>query len=160
MKKIILMALAIVTCFALVACGKQEEEKNNNVETNVVDSQDTTNSSNEIEENLDDVREAISGMELYSDDTKFVFEMEDNTKAIYYHDGNKITGYEIRVGYDSHELAELAKIEYEKEPDENAETVRVDGNTLVVEFGPAEYEETSLDEIKAAYSFFQILQVD
>lgn len=165
MKKTILLILAIITCIFLVGCGEKNQEIVDNGETEVISNEETNKTltpeeTEKIrEEELENTKKTVESMELYSDDSKYVFKTDDNTTGIFYHNGNEITGYEIRVTYDSHELAEIAKAEYLKESeDEDIKSINVSGNELIVQYGPKEYEDLTLDAIKMTYSMFQVLK--
>ena len=168
MKKVVLIVLAFSTMFLLMACGdkKEENEETNNVESDeVIDiGEDTSkdnlvneekNNDEEFFEDIEQARETLNNLEMYSDDSKYIINVTDNTRGIYYHDGEKITGYEIRIEYDSAELAEQARQTYNQEDGDNIKSIKVDGNELIVEFGPEEYEKTSLKDVEAAYSLIK-----
>lgn len=171
MKKVLLAVMIMVICLSLVACSSTSQTEEN-VKEEVVNTQENSfleepeaeKESEEIDdmnEESETAQETIENMKFYSDDTKYVITLEDNTRGIYYHDGNKITGYEIRVTYESHEEAELAKEEFEKEEEneeEDIKSVRVEGNELIAEFGPGEYEDTTIEEIETAFELLKSVQ--
>ena len=165
MRKFLLLALSIAICIFLVACGGQKEEPLNNskISTNndgqEAISNEASKNNSTYEEELEKTKEAVQEMELYSDDTKYVFKTDENTTGIFYHNGNEITGYEVRVECETHELAELAKAEYLSESEgEDIKSVKTDGNYLIVDYGPEEYKDLTLDAIKMTYSMFQVLK--
>ncbi len=185
MKKVLLGAIAIIVCFAMVGCGNKEneEKENNNVQensskisTNVTTEENNTEDNNTEDNNEDftkedweklqqidedytnDIKESVSELTLTADNNKYEFQQGDNARGIYYHDGTNITGYEARVKYDSKEEAELAKNAYQKEEGDNIESVKVVGNEIVVTYSPEEYEGTTLEEIKQSYDLLKIIQ--
>ena len=180
MKKVLLGVISIIVCFAMVGCGKKEkeEQENNNVQENSSEiSTNVTTEENNTEENYDDftkedweklqqidedytneVKEGVSNITLSDDGNKYVFQQGDNVTGIYYHDGNNITGYEVRVKYDSNEEAELAKSTYQREEGDNIKSIKVVGDEIVVTYSPEEYEGTTLEEIKQAYEVLKIIQ--
>lgn len=166
MKKGLLLILAIMICAFLVGCGGTAEvvdnnDANNEQETTINETEKINETPLTYEEELENTKEALDGMELYSDDTKYVFKTDEDTTGIFYHNGNEITGYEVRVDCHTHELAEEAKTEYlaeSAEEDEDIKDIRIDGSYLIVEYGPEEYKDLTLDAIKMTYSMFQVLR--
>ena len=186
MKKIMGVLVILSLCSFLVGCG-EKQETTSNVETepatqtqaqtiedkvNVepatgaeVDTEEIealmeeAKTNEEVAAQLEEAQKAAEEIELYSDDTKYVFKPTSNSTGIFYHNGSEITGYEVRIDYETHELAELAKqqLELEKEED-NIQSISVKGSELVVEYAPAEYEGTTLEEIQQAYATLQVLK--
>lgn len=169
MKKIVLSVLVILTCLSLVACGTQQEVKPVETPVSSVTGQETSapdviatienNVEEEPTETNGDATEAIDydNIDLYSDDTKMVFTVSDTVSGVYYHDGEKITGYEVYAKYDTPALAEAAKLTYD-DSDENIESMTVKGNYLVVKYKESEYENQSLEELKQSFAILELLK--
>ena len=168
MKKVLYGVLAIVTLFSLAGCGNKEKEEAKVVpsESNV----EQTRSTEEIVQEAKDVveelpeetvagyQEALQDIQVTSDNNKLVFQQGENMTAVYYHDGTKITGYEAYIDYDSPELAHAAKIEADKEKEDDVESIKVEGSRIVVKFKESAYEDTTLEELKQSYAVIQALQ--
>lgn len=171
MKKFLCVVSLIVVCFTFSGCGNKEKNENNS-ETKVISTQEENNNYSNASISLDElsemenyapkaydnVKEVADSVELYSDDTKFVFKTNENTTGIYYHNGNDIIGYEVRVDYETSELANAAKLAYNDYEEDDVESVSVNGKTLIVTFKKEAYQGTTLDEIKQAYSLLQVLK--
>ena len=174
MKKLLLF-ISIVACISLVGCGKEEskqnvEENKESVETQAKVEEKSSEESMSTDELVDELKdlapdqyesakEAVENVEVKSNNSTISFMIADTSEAIYYHDGEKITGYEIHIKYDTSEEANLAKTSYDLgEEDEGIESVTVKGNTLIVKYNPSSYEDTSLEEIKQTASLINSLQ--
>ena len=165
MKKFLLLALSIFICICLVGCGSKKEEilDNSKMDSNSEEQKtvlnETSKNNDTYDKEAEKTKEVVQDMELYSDDTKYVFKTDENTTGIFYHNGDKITGYEVRVDCKTQEVAELTKEEYLAESeDEDIKSINVEGNYLIVEYGPEEYKDLTLDAIKTTYSMFQVLK--
>ncbi len=110
------------------------------------------------EDYANDIKESVSDVSLTEEKDKYVIKQGDNMTGIYYHNGKDITGYEVRVSYDSHEEAELAKSEYVPEEGDNIESIKVDGKDIVVKYSPDEYSDMSLEDVKQTYEMLKIIQ--
>ncbi len=172
MKKVILGIFAVIVCVSLVGCWNTQEIKN---EEPVIDNQTTTKTNTAVEsanteetardlveslpeEELNNVKEEVKDIGLASDDTKFVFKTDETTTGIFYHNGNEITGYEVRIEYESKEDAELAKASYTDYEEDDVESLTVDGKTLIVKYKPEAYSDMTYEGIKQTYSILQVLQ--
>ncbi len=161
MKKLLIL-LALVLCLSLVGCGEKKENEDvrpvDEVETNSDEEIDYENMTfediiNSIpEEDRKEAQEALEDVKATSEDGKYIFTSSDNSQVIYYHDGTNITGYEIRVSYETKEEAELAQDLPEITEDEEIESTRIDGTTLIIKYKPSAYEFTSLEDIQLTYS--------
>ena len=187
MKKI-LGTLVMIICLALTGCGTEKttpNESKNSDETTVKMQNMTINedsNSNEVQENgvsnesskiteedlkdlqeyspeiFEETKNTVQNFELTSDDTKFVWKLDDDSTAIYYHDKTNITGYEVRIVYDSAEEAQLAKDSYTDYEEDDVESITRDGSTLIVKYKPEVYEGTTLEEIEQSFSLIKMLQ--
>ena len=185
MKKLLYGVLALVTVFALAGCkGKETNEPTQTPETTVTETttgntesaetstqeteSNTTETGNENyeelveqlpEEALNEAKENVKELEVSEEDNKIVFKQSDIMTAIYYHDGEKLTGYEAYIDYESPELAATAKAEAEADVEsDQAESITVEGNRLHVVFKEEAYRDTSLDEVRQAVQLLQALQ--
>lgn len=143
-------------------------ENSNTVSNNNNSSSSSTNSEN-MEENWNklqeiapdtagDIKEGVSNLSVSASNNKYVLKQGENLTAIYYHNGQEITGYEARVKYENHEEAVLAKGSADYTEADDIESVDVEGDELVVKYKPAAYAGTSLEEIKQAYEAINIIQ--
>ncbi len=172
MKRIIFLFIALgVLC---IGCGKNEDDKDKkNEEINLTPAATNTPTPTAIPdftledieriketspEGYNSVKESLSGVSLTNDDDKYVVKLNDTAKGVYYHDGEKITGYEILVEFDSAANAELAKAKYlTSEKDDSIESVSVDENKLVIKCSPSAYKDLTLNEVKSSYELLQKL---
>ncbi len=106
----------------------------------------------------DKVRESVANVSLTDEGNKYVIKTNENTSATYYHDGQKITGYEIRITYANNEEAEIAKNSYAREEGDNIESINVEGNDIIVKFTPEEYSDESLESIRQLYEAISVIQ--
>ena len=135
-KKLLTGLFAIIMCFALVGCGKEEQK--NQPENN--------NEQPKQEENNKD------SVDLYSDDTRIVFST-DQGLIIFYYEGNKITGYHVYFDYEDNETATYALSTLEK--DEEVEKMYVRDKYLVFEYKESAYEYLTLEDVKKSYSYLE-----
>ncbi len=188
MKKLLYGVLALVTVFALAGCkGKETNEPTQTPETTVTETttsgtetsetpetstQETKTSTEETgnenyeelveqlpEEALNKAKENVKELEVSEEDNKIVFKQSDIMTAIYYHDGEKLTGYEVYIDYESPELAAAAKAEAEADVEaDQAESITIEGNRLHVVFKEEAYQDTSLDEVRQSVQLLQAIQ--
>ena len=179
MKKLLLGIVALCLCFGLVACGEEnltnnEIEKEQSSETEVV--KETENNvekeTEELEESFEDIYNALSDEEkekiassvddvaMIKEGNNFIWNISDGMIAKYYTNGSEVTGYEITVVYETNEEAIAAKTEYEldPDPDDNIESLTVDGNKLLVVYNEAEYEDMTYDELEELYNAFSTIK--
>jgi hypothetical protein len=130
--------------FITTACGtetnnnKGEENTNSNTNTETSESEKTV---------YDDI-------ELYSDDTKYVFEM-GNTKYIFYYSGDEITGYTTYTEYEDAETANAVYSLLKKEDLTGVDKYYTKGKYIVYELNKSEYEDMKASDIKLAYSYMK-----
>lgn len=148
-KKLLLGLLIIMSLFLVTGCGKDEGEPVENNETNEVE-KDATGSS-----------DTLNDVELYSDDTKYVFQYQ-NITHIFYYDGDEITGHHTYINYNDHASAEAAYSMYNlaelEDMDAEADRVYVSGKYLVFELNESEYENMTVSDVKTAYSYMTELK--
>ena len=135
MKKKVFLLLVILLCVVcLTGCGKSKEE--------------TVDEKAPIETKGSESTEP--DIELYSDDSKIVFE-SGNSKLVYYYSGDTITGYTAYVDYNDSATAKYAYNLVEK--DESIAKYYTKGKYLVVEYAKSEYENLTTSEVRALYSY-------
>ena len=132
MKKIFLILLSFLMLISLNGCNSDNNEKDN-----VSDKQETK----------DDT------IELFSDDTKIVFNFYDTYKLVFYHENNKITKGEMVYELDSVEAATASALVLEKNKEtSNVDKVTQNGKYIFCTLNPKEYEGLTLEDIKQTYS--------
>ena len=126
-KRVLYGIIAMATMLSLAGCGSKEKAEETPVNETAVQTEQTVaatvegtgeESMEELvekipEESVSEIQEQINSIEVTSDDNKIEFKQADNITGIYYHDGEKITGMETRINYESPELALAAKAEAE-----------------------------------------------
>lgn len=144
-KKILLGLLAVVMCFTLTGCGEEEPQ----------DINDLLNGGGSSEKGNND--NADDEINLYSDNTKMVFDFSGIYKIVYYYKGEKITGLEYYYNYESKEVAKLAvtslKTQYTEE--DNIDSITQKGGYVIIKFKEEEYKDTTVQEVKDTYSFLE-----
>ena len=173
MKKFLLFA-AIVACISLIGCGQKEPEQSYEKSEEVVENQATEKEYNNEEtpsteeavnafkqyapEEYESVKETANSIEVTSNGNMYSFNVADNATAIYHHDGEKITGYEVHVEYETAEDAQLAKNANDYTDEDDVESITVDGSTIIVKFKPSAYEDTTLEDIQQTAELLKALQ--
>ena len=145
MKRKFILFLIIASLFLMTGCGNNSDDTNEN------------NNKNNIEENGEQGGNSSSSddiVDLYSDNTKYVFEFS-NTKYVFYYSGEEITGYETYVKYEDAATANFAYNLYKQDENENVKNAYVKGKYLVFEWDKNEYEDWTTSEIKATYSYMK-----
>ena len=137
-KKFIIGLLLVCVLFTATACKKRNNANNNEnetpIENNPVEVQPQSNNTSN---------------DLYSDDSKLVFQ-QGNTKYVFYYSGESITGYKTYTEYEDPDTAQGA---YEFLKSQGNNNISVSNNYLVMEFGPEEYANLTTNDIKSAYSY-------
>ncbi len=138
-KKItILFVFAFLSAFVLTGCGKDDKKENlNNNNTN--NSGDTTH---------------VSGSTVHSDNNKIVFKNEQ-TKMVFYYEGNKITAYHVYVDYGDEATANMAIKVLKENKDENIDSMAVEGQYIVLKYKQKEYENYTVDGVRQMYSYLE-----
>ena len=131
-KKIIIIGMLILACF-LTGCEGNEKNNKTGQETN-----------NSTEEEL----------KLYSDDTKYVFELA-NTKYVFYYKGDEITAYHTYVDYESKETASTIFNTLKMEEYPEAKKFYVKGKYIVFEWNESEYKDYKASELQTVYSYMK-----
>ena len=151
MKKILFGTLAIIICFAMVGCGNEEK----NVKTS--DNTSTQNAvDNSVEENNEEeIGEPFRPQVLVSDDTRYVVKISETAEYTYFHDGDVITGFQVKMYYSTPEAAVLAKknIDEEKETNPSIDSIAIDGSNLIVRYKSSMYDGQTLNTIKMVYEY-------
>ena len=105
----------------------------------------------------DDVANNTSNdLQLYSDNTKIVF-ANGQAKLVYYYSGEKITAYHAYMDYENAAIANYALSLIEKD-DTTIKKAYTKGKYLIIEYAESEYENTTLSEVKALYSYLEQIQ--
>lgn len=88
-----------------------------------------------------------------SDDETIVFQDKDGlTQHIFKHDGDKITGMMSYIDYGSEDAAKLAAQSLSPEESGGSiEKVYAEGTGVIVEYGPSEFEELTLEQVEMLY---------
>ena len=128
-KKLFVFLMVVMVVFTLTACEKGTEETNTGKESG-------------SSENAND-------LQLYSDNTKVVFE-NGPSKLVFYYKGNAITAYHLYIDYGNVETAEYALSVLEK--NDTIDKAYTKGKHLVIEYAESEYKDFTLDDIKSVYS--------
>lgn len=142
MKKIILVCLLIMTtCFALMGCNK---EKNTGTEQENLESNQNKNVQ-------------VINPELYSSDTKVVFNYYNQYLIVFYFENNKIVGEELYYDFGDSETAAssvaLMKDKYATE--EAVNSVNQEGQYIIVRYSTKAYKNLTLSEVKKNYSYLE-----
>lgn len=141
-KLIILGVATIITCFIFTGCSSKNNSKNNDNKV-----EDTYYDSNETATTDDDLK-------LYSDDTKYVFEM-GNTKYVFYYSGDKITAYHTYVDYNDVSNAKILFQQLKKEDYPEVKDYYLKGKYIVFEWSESTYENLSASDLKTVYSYMK-----
>ena len=140
MKKLLTALLVLFLSFSLTACGK--DENNNSNEKNQEQGEVNNGENNE---------EALKDIELYSDDTKMVFKIED-IEAVYYYEGETITAYHAYAKYPTVADANIALAAAKQEENETIDKAYVKGTYLVIEYNKSLYENLTTSNVRLLYS--------
>ena len=142
-------------CLALTGCGEEKEIVTQNDEdlTYVIEDTSFTNEVNDVDQNSSDI------IELYSDDSKLVYRSTDNTDLVFYHEGEKITGYETYITYEDSAAATLALNLLDKE-DESIKNAYTRGKYLIVEYDESVYKDLTASAVRFAYGALRELKKD
>ena len=143
MKKHLMILFMITICLALVTgCGSKDTNTNSSdASDSTVDG--TTETSNSSDEDT---------IELYSDNTKIVFKNGEGS-LVFYYSGDTITKYEAYLNYGNAATAKYALASIEK--DETIKKAYTKGKYLVIEYNESEYENLTVTEVRAVYSYLE-----
>ncbi len=142
MKKIILCSLLFLMMLFATGCGKTTEDDINEY-GNPEGTNETVNSNDNDK------------IELYSDNTKMVFQ-NGTSSLVYYYEGDKITGYHAYIDYGNAATANYVLSMLDK--DESIAKAYTKGRYVVIEYAESEYENTTTDEIRLLYSYLEEVQ--
>lgn len=145
-KKVMMCILAILLSFIIVGC----------VNNGAIDNDESNDNNENINENTN-VEETIDNFDLYSDDTKIVFNYMGVYQIVYYHTGDTITGLEWYYNYENSETVSymVAGIKASIDEDDNVESVKQKGKYVIVKFKEEEYKDMSLEQVKQSYSYLE-----
>ncbi len=123
-------------------------QNTNNSQRNSSKSQPTTTEENTPSE------EFLNYDELYSDETKIVYNNEDEYKIVIHKDGDKITGIEHYYSFETEEEATLAISELTNKYNANEDFEQIIQNDRYIKvlFKKESYETLTLTDIKEQYS--------
>ena len=96
-------------------------------------------------------------LNLYSDDTKYVYE-SDNTTHVFYYEGDTITAYHTYVNYKEEELAKYAYDAVTQETLDTVENYYVKGKYLVFEYKESEYIDLEPSKLDKTYAYMKKIQ--
>lgn len=148
-KKIISILCLVLVCTTLTGCGlksKIKEYVKSELEEEVEKVEDQVND-NDNSETEDEIK-------LYSDNTKYVFEL-GNIKHVFYYKGDKITGQHTYIDYNDNDTAKMAEKMLNFDDLENVEKHYVKGKYLVIEYNKNAYENLTVQDVKEAYSYME-----
>ncbi len=149
MKKFILLIILLVATVGITGCG------DNNLDP-LKDLENYNNDNNDNNNNNDD----DFNINLYSDDTKLVYDFSGIYKIVYYYSGDTITGLEYYYDYESAEMANIAiagiKSTYSSE--DNIKSIDRKGSVIIIKFKEEEFEDLTVEEVKRTYSFLKEVQ--
>lgn len=133
----IVLSISLISV-SMMGCG---EKKNN------------TDDGNQLETET----EGYDNTELFSDDTKIVFNVQNAYYIIFHHNGTDITGFEYTYDYGDVETAKALEgsIKATYELDETVEKVERNGSKLKIIFKESEYKDLTLESIKETYSYLE-----
>ncbi len=156
MKNTLTILMIMIMGLMMSACGvKQKAEgvikdvvKSEKIEDAMVDNQD--------DESVDD------DIELISDDKKLVFNIKDVYQAVYYYEGQKITGMYFYYNFEKPELAKATALvmKSEAKEEDNYDSVTTKGNYVIIKFKAAAYETLTVKNLKASYAIFEVMAED
>ena len=143
-KKILLVLLVLLAGFSFVGCTKKEEPKKEEKK----------------EEKKEDPKKAQEvKSKLVTDDKKIVFKQEPATYIVYNFEGEKITGFAEYIDYVYAEDAEKAIKGYDEDmKNKRYESVKTDGQYVVVTHNKAEYEYWTVSAVKQAHKNLKIVK--
>ncbi len=93
-------------------------------------------------------------LKLYSDNTKYVFELA-NTKYVFYYKDDTITAYHTYVNYEDNATAKNIYNTLKIEEYPEAEKFYVKGKYIVFEWKETEYADLKPNELKTVYSYMK-----
>lgn len=147
MKKVLTTMLIVLSPFLLAGCGKEANDDDiiNQVENNKQENNKNI-SSNEN-----------SNLNLYSDDTRIVFNMQDVYYVVFYHNGTEIIGLEYIYKYPDIETAKIAETAIKQiyTASEDVEAIDLKGTEFRIKFKKSAYEGETVESIRLAYSYLE-----
>jgi len=145
-KKILMILFVMLLAFSFTGCKKEEtkEEKEKKQEEKKKTDEKKT--------------EEIKG-KLVSDDKKIVFKQEPATYIVFYYEGEKLTSYAEYVDYVYPDQAEQATKGYDDDvKNKKYESVKAEGQYVVVTHNKSEYENWTLSVVKEAFKNYKIVK--
>ena len=148
MKKVLMCLLTVIICFTLTGCFTNQKEKlvKDIIETDKKEVEDTKEKATESKTTDDEE------INLYSDNTKLVFEI-GNIKHVFYYSGDNITAYHSYVEYDTKAQATTALAVAEK--DDTIKKMYVKGKYIIIEFNESQYKDLTVSQGKTAYAYMK-----
>ena len=146
-KKLLILSLVLLVGFAFVGCSKKEDKK-----------EEDTKKTEEKKKEDEKKTEEIKG-KLVSDSKKIVFKQEPATYIVYYYEGDKITSFAEYIDYVYPADAEKAVKGYDEDMKNNRyESVKAEGQYVVVTHNKSEYEYWTLDVVKQAHKDLKVVK--
>lgn len=138
MKKKLYLLLLIGLIIVLAGCSaaSKKESQEDSIKEEIEELEETESENEEIE--------------LYSDDTKIVFQ-SDQIRYVFYYKKNEITAYHVYIDYDTKETAAYALTLLGAEDDETIDKAYNKGRYVVIEYNEKEYMDMTVEELKEAY---------
>lgn len=132
-KKIFLILLSLI----LITGCENKENNTNEIEPIIINNDDLLNENKEIE--------------LYSDNTRYVFELA-NTKYVFYYSGDTVTSYYTYIDYNDNSTALYTYKLLNQEDYPEAKKIYVEGKYIVFEWNESEYESLSASNLRNIFS--------
>lgn len=163
MKKLFTGILIVLVCIMVTACGSESLNINDIIDKAGESIEDATDNVDGIINNAtgsDSEDNTAEDFKLYSDDTKIVYNFAGVYLLVYYHDGVNITGEEYYYNYGNSEAAALgvAALKSQLQTTDNVESITQNGKYIVVKFSEEEYKDLTLEEVKATYSYLEMIE--
>ena len=156
-KKILFCLIAVIMCFTLVGCGK-EEQKQSGVLDDIIESfsnSESDNNNDSKNKENDKTNATIDEIKLYSDNTKMVFNFYDQYNIVYYYSGEEITGLELYYDYKTEDMAKLSKATLEQSQDPEVKSIVQKGQYVIITYNEEAYKDMTVEEVKQTYSYLE-----
>ena len=145
-RKVVSYFLIVFMCLLLIGCGKKPDT----IKPDTIKEDDNQKVNNDKKSNVSSNDIVIEDdLQLYSDDTKLVFQ-ESNITYVFYYSGDKITNMVTYINYENEVTANYARELLNGES--SIKKAYVEDKYLVVEYNESEYKDLTVNGVKAAYS--------
>lgn len=149
MKKLLLLIVAVVLCFSLVACGKKDDQDiNNNLGDQSGDVQNNEENSGDEEGSLGNL-----DIKVESTDDRYVLTIAGQYKMIFEFENDVVSAYYLEYEFPTEEEAIAAESNYNAEDAEEAgiKSVVREGNVIRVEANLDEYEGLTRAQVEESF---------